>query len=87
MRAPFRPPKYRLVQKFSPQKPISWTRTKIAAKHFGNVIFDFSMSYGKEKAASSVEEAASCGIVPNYRTLLEDFAQFVEFVEWLHNCR
>ncbi len=41
----------------------------------------------KKKRLPPIEEAAWCGIVPSYRTLLEDFAQFVEFVEWLHNCR
>ncbi len=42
------------------------------------------MSYENEKATSPLGEVALCGIVPSYRTLLEDFVLFIEFVEWLN---
>ncbi len=42
------------------------------------------MSYGETKRTASAEAVPLCGIVPSYRTLLEDFGQFVEFIEWLN---
>lgn len=44
---------------------------------------DFSVGYGNEKRTASDEAVPLCGIVEDYRTIVEDFKRVMEFVEWL----